>query len=145
MCSVLYESSFMINRFRSLCCIHLRRRPIGILHCVAVHDDGASLERLEWDIRGVSGFYLNLAHPSPQTKHTDLQHTGRRGSQCIRFWCFILSLAFSSYLFSCCSVAYIDSEKNTWMSDSESGWLISWVADFMANCVFPCCVVGALS
>lgn len=29
------------------------------------------------------------------------------------------------------SVADCDSEINTWMPDSESGWLISWVPDFM--------------
>lgn len=40
------------------------------------------------------------------------------------------------YLLSFFGVANCDIEMNTWMSESDSGWLISWVADFMANCFF---------
>lgn len=102
-----------------------------------------------------SGECLGLAHPSPRAKHTEIcsrQLTTIRNTReeevlntPLVSEGFLLSLAFTSYLFSSFSVANCDFEMSTWMSDSESGWLISWVADFMANCVFPCCVLGALS
>lgn len=47
MCSVLFESPFMINQGGSFCCMQLRWRPSITLHRVAVHGDSASLEWLE--------------------------------------------------------------------------------------------------
>lgn len=98
---------------------------------------------------------LGLAHPSPQAKHTEIcsrQLTTIRSTQEEEALNTPLisdasssSLWLSHLIFSFFSRTNCDFEINTWMSDSESGWLISWVTDFMANCVLPCCVLGALS
>ena len=149
MCSVLYEFPFMINR-----------GVLRVAEAEAIHHSlpcccARRLARLEWDIRGVSALCLGLAHPSPQAKHTEMcsrQLTTIKSTEEEEVLNTpLVSDASSSHWLSplICSppfsVAYCASEINTWMPDSESGWLISWVADFMANCVSPCCVFGALS
>lgn len=147
MCSVLYESPFIINQGGSFCCMWLRRRPSITLHHVAVHGDSASLEWLEWDIRGVSGLCLGLTHPSPQAKHTEIysrQLTTNRSTQEEEVLNTpLVSDGSSSHWLS----HLICSPPSVWPT---LGRLIvnlggSWVADFMANSVFPCCFLGALS
>lgn len=152
MCSVLYESPCVIGHGWELL---LRRRPSVTLHCVAVHRKSADLAWLEWDIRGVSWLCHSFTHSSPHAKHTQtcsrqlttIKWTEEeKGSSLTHNFSRLPLTGFHILL-----PLLLRGQHgiNIWMSDSESGWLISWVADFMGSSVFTllelycmsCCVL----